>query len=200
MLQSACTCCKCHWLPIALVAKCMRCKVQGVPQNLNTHFVFGLSWIVRLSNFTIYFKADVLRKKLVLIVFWGIDRTRDMIKTNSCSKLFKIIRKDLYQVLLGLCLFKCSKVEFKRSISCCLTYLLVKHFMFPINRIMSEECWLLSSGVGALIPRSVCRSVGLSVRLSVLQITKKITKLNKTSQNITKHWKMIKQCSAWKWL
>ena len=46
--------------------------------------------------------------------------------------------------------------------------------------------------LGALIPRSVCRSVGLSV----LQKLQKITKLYKTLQNITKHWETIKYGSS----
>ena len=33
-------------------------------------------------------------QKLVLIVFWDINRTRDIIKTNSRSKLFKIIQNN----------------------------------------------------------------------------------------------------------
>ena len=79
--------------------------LQGVPQNL-THYFFGLLWIVRLSNFPIIpsiLKLMYWGQKLVLIVFWGTDIT------YSCSKLFKIKRKDLYQVfvLLGECLFKC---------------------------------------------------------------------------------------------
>ena len=78
-------------------------RIQGVPWNL-THFVFGLLWIIRLSNFPM--RPFILKlmhwgQKLVLIVSWDINRTKDIIKTNSRSKLFKIIRKDLYQVLLG---------------------------------------------------------------------------------------------------
>ena len=83
--------------------------IQGVPRNL-THFVFGLLWIVRLSNFPMrpfILKLMYWGQKLVLIVFWDINRTRDIIKTNSRSKLFKIIRKDPYQVLLRVCVFQC---------------------------------------------------------------------------------------------
>ena len=47
--------------------------------------------------------------------------------------------------------------------------------------------------LGALIPRSVCLLVCQSVGLSALQKLKKITKLYKTSKNITKQYKMIKQ-------
>ena len=52
--------------------------------------------------------------------------------------------------------------------------------------------------LGALIPRSVGRSVCLSVGLSVgrsvgpPKITKKITKLYKTLQNVTKRYKTLK--------
>ena len=45
--------------------------------------------------------------------------------------------------------------------------------------------------LGALIPRSVGRSVGLSVCRSSKNY-KKITKLYKTLQNVTKHYKTLK--------
>ena len=49
-------------------------------------------------------------------------------------------------------------------------------------------------GWGGGILRFVSQSVGLSVRLSVgpPKITKKITKLYKTLQNVTKHYKSLK--------
>ena len=67
-----------------------------------------------------------MRPFILKLMYWGeklffldIDRTSDIIKTNSGSKLFKIIRKDLYHTTSGV------KVEYKRSNLWGLTYLLV---------------------------------------------------------------------------